>query len=261
MKQAAIHDYLYKYFKSNNCEILENHHSQLKVKLTVDLDKLLMNRPFYWHYMEKINQQPETAVLTFKTDPKDEGDGEFIHFGSPRLHQIFQSAQQLAPFIRLFHIVPALENKSIALKPWLGLNIKVSYQCDVKKDRILSLGLQLINGTLIDQFQSLLESLPLTPKIPDYCYTLQPLIRPLSGIRRIESYLVTMLKGETHDWASDAIRRWEHDLHLLDQFYDEEEKPETYHSEKEALKSQYEPKIHVQFINGGLFYLHDSAFS
>ena len=54
--------------------------------------------------------------------------------------------------------------------------------------------------------------------------------------------------------------RWEKDLNLLEHFYeDDEEKAESYEAEKEALKDQYEPKIVMSIINGGIFYLSDQA--
>ena len=56
--------------------------------------------------------------------------------------------------------------------------------------------------------------------------------------------------------------RWNHDLQLLEHFYkDVEEKSETYFSEKEALKAQYEPNIHISIINGGLFYLTEQTLT
>ncbi|MEH7657168.1 YqhG family protein, partial [Bacillus velezensis] len=46
---------------------------------------------------------------------------------------------------------------------------------------------------------------------------------------------------------------------LLDQFYEQtEEKPEEYHLEKQALKALYQPKIHIQIENGGLFFLQSN---
>lgn len=45
-------------------------------------------------------------------------------------------------------------------------------------------------------------------------------------------------------------------MNLLDQFYaDQVDKPETYEIEKKALIDQYEPKINIEIINGGLFTL------
>lgn len=58
MQQQEIHSYLLKYFQANDCEIIENNSGQLTVQLTIDLDKRLMNRPFYWTYIEKTGEPP-----------------------------------------------------------------------------------------------------------------------------------------------------------------------------------------------------------
>ncbi len=98
--------------------------------------------------------------------------------------------------------------------------------------------------------------LKLTPKIPDYSFTLSPLIMPKSGVVRIENYLRRELEQEDDHWAEEARKRWQKDLDLLEHFYkDSEEKGESYLIEKQALQEQYEPKINISIINGGLFYL------
>ncbi|GGE46677.1 hypothetical protein GCM10011391_26900 [Pullulanibacillus camelliae] len=261
MEQAAIHDYLYHYFKAGGCDILENRPGFLKIKLTVELDKLLMNRPFYWHYIEKLGQQGDTQVLALKTNSEEE-EGEFIHFGSPRLHQIFQSAKTLSPSIRLYEALTPKSGQT-PLYPWLGLNVKVSYCSDWKRDYILSLGINLVNGAIVKAFQESVAALSLTPKIPDFCYTLSPMIKPINGLYRLERVVEGLILDDKHDWATDAMERWEADLQLLTQFYEDYEGEEditaVFEQEKQALKEQYEPYVKVSIINGGLFYLGPDA--
>ncbi|MCQ2011321.1 YqhG family protein [Sporolactobacillus sp. STSJ-5] len=259
MQQAEIRDFLIRFFSSSDCSLLPvQNQSQLKVKLTKQMDKLLMNRPFYWHYIEQIGADAETATLTFRfNDQSDEG--EFIHFGSPRLHQIFNTAEQMGRYIRLYQVVSS--QASPALEPWLGINMKISYQCDLKKDRLISIGLQMVNGTLIEGFQSMLGKLELIARLPDYCYTLSPLITVKSGIQRIERFIASELETEPFEWADQASERWKKDEDLLDAFYEQaEKKPERYNQEKKALEEQYKPRINVRLINAGLFYLQSSTF-
>ncbi len=260
MLQHEIHTFLTRYFIANECEILEDAAGYLDVQLTTQLDKELMNRPFYWHYLEKTGGVPNPAKLTLITDQtKVSSDlkGELIHFGSPRLHQIFQTTNKLAGYIRLYENVKQSSGAGNApLHPWLGMNLKISYLCDQTRDVVLSVGLNLINGMIIDHFQEKLESLPLTPKIPDFCFTLSPIIKPKSGITRIKQTIQSVIDNDDHIWAEKAIERWNQDLSLLDHFYEDiEVKPEPYEVEKQALKEQYEPKVSVSIINGGLFYL------
>ncbi|MED4204389.1 YqhG family protein [Neobacillus mesonae] len=262
MQQQEIHNFLVQYFKANDCPILENKPGFLTVQLTIALDKELMNRPFYWHYLEKTGGTPNPMKLTLITNQKEAPDqlkGEIIHFGSPRLHQIFASSKNLARYIRLYENHQHGQRQT-PLLPWLCLNVKISYQCDRKRDEFKSIGLQLINGAMVENFHDRLLNIPLTPKIPDYSFTLSPLVRPKSGIQRIENYLKTDIMKEDHTWAEEARKRWEKDLQLLDHFYEDiEEANESYDTEKKALQDQYEPKINITFINGGLFYLTEKA--
>lgn len=263
MQQQEIHQFLENYFRANGCEIVENEKSYMTVQLTVELDKELMNRPFYWHYLEKTGGVPNPMKLTFITDQQKASEnlkGEIIHFGSPRLHQIFQSTKNLAGYIRLYENHQIVTGQHVPLRPWLGMNVKISYQCDRKRDIFKSIGLQLINGQMVDNFHDRLLQLQLTPKIPDYSFTLSPLIMPKSGVSRIENVLRNEIEQEEHQWAVEARKRWDQDLKLLEHFYEEaEEKGETYENEKQALQEQYEPKVKISIVNGGLFYLTDKA--
>lgn len=262
MQQQEIHNFLIHYFQANECEVVENGRGFLTVQLTIELDKELMNRPFYWHYLEKTGGIPNPMKLTFITNQDSAPEnikGETIYFGSPRLHQIFESTKNLAGFIRLYenhrHI-----NKQTPMLPWLCMNVKISYKCDRKRDIFKSIGLQLINGQMVEDFHDRLLQISLTPKIPDYSFTLSPLVKPRSGMSRIENYLKSVIEADDHTWADDARKRWDQDLQLLDHFYEDvEEQNESYETEKRALQEQYEPKIQISFINGGLFYLTDKA--
>jgi len=263
MQQQEIHHFFERYFQANDCAILRNEPGFITVQLTVELDKELMNRPFYWHYLEKTGGIPNPMQLTLITNPQiapKDIKGERIHFGSPRLHQIFSSTKNLAGYIRLYENGQQSTNNHTPLKPWLGVNLRISYQCDRKRDVYKSIGLQLINGIMVDDFHEKLLKLTLTRKIPDYTFTISPLIMPKSGILRIEKLLKDEIDQEDHTWAEEAKKRWQKDLTLLEHFYEDmEEKGDVYELEKTALREQYEPKITISVINGGLFYLTDSA--
>lgn len=257
MQQESIHNYLKKFFTRNNCEIIEDSNHHLNIQLTIDMDKKLMNRPFYWHYLEKTGGTPNPMTLTLITNQNncdDDIKGEVIHFGSPRLHQIFDSTKKLGSFVKMYEETNQIAK--IPLNPWLGINYKISYISDKKKDIIVSLGINLVNGKIIDNFQEKINDYYLTPNIPDYSYTLSSLIKPESAVLRLENLIDSIIDNDKHNWANEAKNRWETDLNLLDSFYqDIEETPESYLLEKDALKEQYEPRIDVSVINGGTFFL------
>ncbi|SDY55401.1 protein YqhG of unknown function [Evansella caseinilytica] len=259
MNRTEIHRYLKQFFLENDSPILEESDSHLHIQLSVAMDKALMNRPFYWHYIEKIGGQPAPYQLTLITDAEKADEsikGEKIHFGSPRLHQIFQTATQLGRYALLYEAVSPAGN-SLPLKPWLVLNGNISYCCDHKKDRFFSIGLSLITGEMINDAAEQLKNKQFQVQIPDYCFTISPVIMPEAGLERIRKYFIQQLEQEAHIWAEEAVERWKADEELLEAFYDgEDEKPDSYYQEKEALRAQYEPKIDIDIINGGLFYCH-----
>lgn len=265
MQQRDIHEFLTYFFIANGADILVNHDAYIRVQLTVELDKQLMNRPFYWHYLEKTGGEPNPTVLTLITDPEhtpEEVKGEIIHFGSPRLHQIFQATKKMAGYIRLYENAPIRMGQQIALHPWLSTNIKVSFVCDRKRDILFSLGLHLLTGTIVENFHDKMFNYSLTPVIPDFSFTLSPLIMPKSGVSRLDRYVRLQLEKEDHEWAERAIQKWDKDLTLLQHFYEgTEDKQENYELEKTALQEQYEPHIQISIMNGGMFYLSEKELS
>ena len=109
--------------------------------------------------------------LTLITNPEnEENDGELIHYGSPRSSN-FSNDKRIRLYIRLYEEVRHSGATHTPLHPWLGVNIKVSYQCDRKRYPPL-IGIHLISGTMIANFHETLTKIKLTPKIPDFCFTL-----------------------------------------------------------------------------------------
>ena len=51
---------------------------------------------------------------------------------------------------------------------------------------------------MVEDFHDQLLRIQMTPKIPDYSFTLSPLIKPGSGITRIENYLKNNIERENH---------------------------------------------------------------
>lgn len=253
MQQQEILQYLKRFFLATGCKTTVKD-TTLFTTLTIDLDKKIMNRPFYWHYLEKIGGNPSYTTLAL-TINKDNIEDELVHFGSPRLKQIFDVTSELGGYIRLYEQSPN-QFTEIPLLPWLMLNGTISYICDHKREIMYSYGINLLTGELVDDFYSKVTKLNLTPKIPDYCFTLSPLIKISSGMNRIQEYIKQTISKENHNWAKEAKNRWENDLTLLEKFYQGiDDLPKSYEIEKQALNNQYEPRIQVNILNGGIFYL------
>src|SRR5690625_2175179 len=182
----SLSQFLANYFEAHHCHVKVTNKYQLTINLTEEMDKAIMNRPFYWQYMSTTGQQGEPLTLSLKTKniETDTDDVELIHFGSIRLHTIFDQLRQSARFVRLVENVATQTNTM--LFPWIRNNIIISYEEMQKKDELFSIDLQLVNGTIVRNMMEHLMKRPLSEQISNYCYTISPLIKLQSGFNRMK---------------------------------------------------------------------------
>ncbi|SHF60564.1 YqhG family protein [Ornithinibacillus halophilus] len=251
-----LDQFLYDYFNAHQCEVVDQIDGRLTVQLNEKMDRALMNRPFYWHYIKKMGQPGDPMKLTLITDHEDaESQGEKIHFGSPRLQQIWNHLRDNERFTRLFQVIHTTTNT--ALHPWLVVNVKLSYIGKHKKDELFSIGLNLVNGIMKTEMMEQLEKHEFQLKVSDYCYTISPIIKLSSGFKRIEAVLEDYIKNQEHQWADQSLKELDNEMKLLNHFYETntEEEKEQMEKELQEIKERYTPKVHISIINGGLFYL------
>lgn len=254
-----LYDFLHEYFTTYNCEVITENQTEMTVKLTRELDQVLMNRPFYWHYMDKIGREgePMSLYLDTSTEKKD-NNKEWIHFGSPRLQQIFHHIKQNARYTVLYEETGG--NAKTALHPWLVTNIMVHYCGKQKKESIHSIGLQLINGMMKSNMMESIESLSMVRRMSDYSFTISPIIMPLSGFRRVFHYLENQLLEEDLDWAKESTNALNEEIQLLEYFFNQQdENHDIFEKEKERLTERLQPHIEIEIINAGLFYLTEES--
>ncbi len=263
MNQVEVRQYLERYFDAHQANYVEKTPDYFSVQLPIEVDKDLGNRPFYWTYVERLNLEPQPMFMNFifhSEKVPQNFRGEKITFGSPRLLQFFSSALRHGQYIRLYEhtdkrITPQGNNP---LLPWLGVNIRVSMICDVKKDRLLSLGFNLVHGTIVDSFLSTLNNKECKQVMPDFAYTIPPIFSIESAMGKIEGYIHQQIQQEDQSWAHQARERLSREMSLVEHFYVEnskEQKTEEKEKRLEELRWQFEPRIEVDIINGGLFYL------
>ncbi|MFD1850612.1 YqhG family protein [Oceanobacillus bengalensis] len=258
MAIANLNQFLHDYFSFHHCEIIENNDGVLRVQLTEEMDRALMNRPFYWHYVKKMGNKGEPMKLTLITNPnkREEEKGEWIHFGSPRLHQLINHLKENEKYTKLFQKINVTHNT--ALYPWLVVNIKVSYKGKYKKDEVISIGLHLVNGKMRLEMMDHLKEIPLQSTISDYCYTISPLIKLQSGYLRIEKVISNYIENQEHTWAEESLHALNEELNTLRHFYHADDNEEQMNKEIEEIKERYQPVISFEVINGGIFYLAES---
>jgi len=288
MDQTWVRNYIEEYLTIHQCDFIEKAPSHFQVKLSIDVDKDLTNRPYYWTFIDRTGTEPETLTMNFIFDPDHAPDirGEVVKFGSRRLQQIFQSAKQRGKIVRLYQQTQNLPNarfrnhqkdKISNLNPWLGVNYKIEFISDKKKDLFLSLGINLGNGKMKNNFLNLIKNTHLTPVLPSNVSTIPPFLTFREAKLQLEEWILGEIDKEDFTWAVQAKQRLEQELEQIEKFYqsyasefedykNEEEKNEiqknrTLDKDKRIneIKWQYSPKINVQPINYGIFYLEQSV--
>lgn len=258
MHSTEIHTYLHRFFKENNCEVLHGNEHYLTVQLTIDMDKRIMNRPFYWRYIESVNETPNPAQLTLITDMEQVQHGmkgEVIHLGSPRLHQLFRVTKEMGQFVKMYERLVEV-NKQMVLTPWVGVNYKVSFISHQTKEMLYSLGINLMTGAVVKDFQEAISLRDMTERQSEHVFHLPYIITPVRALDRLDAVITQVIENEDLTWIDEAEKRWKKDLAVLDYFYEEQEqKPESYENEKRAMEERFKPRMTVDIVNGGLFYL------
>lgn len=259
MTDQEVYDFLTRYLTLKGCTILEQTSSHITVRLSEEADREIMNRPYYWLYVDRTGVPAEPITITFYFDPAttfaDNRRAELVHLGSPRLHYIFQSCHKQGQFIRLYEQTEPRPNVKRPLTPWLCLNYTISFVCDQKRELFYPLGFNLINGEIIAPFDEYLQTYRLTPKIPDYSFTLTPIFSLGSAVMRIETHLSDYLRQMDHSWARAAKKRLEEERALIRSFFENDENKKEILAKRIQELDEYEPRIEVAPINVGLFYL------
>ncbi|MFG6148539.1 YqhG family protein [Halobacillus sp. B23F22_1] len=261
MNNARHYNFTKSFFELNGCLITEKKPKHMTIKLTKEMDEALMNRPFYWHYMKKMNREGEPLSLSFKDiSLGDEEEGIFLHAGTPKLQQIYQVALEKGYTTRLYEKINS-PSQNLALHPWLCINAKLTFRGKQSKDLLLSLGLNLINGSLIHEAMNKFLGVSLTSNISDYTFPMTPLIRLESGYNRILQNIENYLHELDTEWADQSLSQLNYEQKLLESFFQSGDvDPEQYEKELEQLHIRYQPRIQLSVANGGLIYLtHETS--
>jgi len=249
MQQQQVRQFVERYLASFSAHIVESHPDYLTVKLPVDVDKDIGNRPFYRSWIEKMNipyHQPLVLTFAFHPDRLPEGlRAEYLHLGAARMQQIFASTKKHGRFLCMYEQkagTASASRRSTPLVPWLGINLKVSLLCDKRRDILLYLGINLHNPRVVRDFTSFLFRLPLTPTIPDYFYTLDRRITVAQALQMAEQEVAEVLRQEDQAWAEEARARLQEELAILEAYYAELARREPESAEGNAEEAAEEER-------------------
>lgn len=250
MQPSQIQNYLYTFFQENHCEIIARDEFSLHVQLTIEMDKKIMNRPFYWRYIESVNETPKPAKLFLTADSRQQA-GEAVHFGSPRLHQLFAAIHEMGRFVKMYEQAADCIN----LTPWLAVNYKASFTSHQTKEILWPLGINLLTGAIYDDFHKTLVNRDLAPQLTANAFPVPYIIPPPKALGKLDAAVKQLIEKEDSSWADEALRRWKKDLAVLDYFHEGQEQAENYELEKQAMQERFEPRVVIEVLSGGLFYL------
>src|SRR5690625_4120463 len=252
-----LNTFIYKFFSENQCEIIEKEQGVLQVQLTEEMDKQLMNRPFYWHYIKNTNQIGEPLSVTFITNTnKRDQKGEWIHFGSPRFQQIIKQLQLTGKYTKLYEQLYSI--KQTPLFPWLLLNIKIIYKGIFSREELFSIGLNLVSGKMVTEKMELIKNKSFHEQIPDYCYPMTPIITLESGFNRIMNVFDHYLNSQDHQWAIFSMQKYTEEIKLINNYFKDYDSIKDKDRILTETKKRYQAVVTIQVVNGGLFYLSES---
>lgn len=252
-EQNAI-PFLTTFFTNHDCHVTSVNEEAIEVQLTEKIDRAIMNRPFYWHYIKGTGQKGQPQTLTFSTKRTDNAHQmEIIHFGTPRMNDICRYLESSSRFIRIFEQVQV--SRQTLLHPWLNINIVISYKGRQLKEEVISLGLNLINGVIVEEMMEGLQSKQFDSFISPHCYTVTPIIKINSAFLRIEKYIDDHLKKKNYAWVKDSLLLLKEELLLLAHFYEDKHQKALLVQEIIELHKRLRPELSLQIINAGLMYL------
>jgi hypothetical protein len=194
---------------------------------------------------------------------------DVVTYGSRRLEQIFDVARNKGKYVCLYED-PAREQKQarayMQYSTWLCVNWKVEFICDMKRDELHSLGINLASGEIVEQFHELLLNKKLTPRLPEHVHTPRRSYTLAKAVSMLEQLLEKKIKKYDHSWADEARERLTEELERIDSYYesllkpieDEEAKQkaeEQYNNRKAEIEWQYTPRVEVNAINCGIFHI------
>ncbi len=293
MNTEWVRNFVENYLDIHQCHFIEKHPAYLQVKLSVDVDKDLTNRPYYWTFVERTGTEPETMTMNLIFDSEKAPTdirGEEIHFGSRRLQQIFHSTKKRGRIVRLYqvpinpipkyrqHQQPQIKGPIQTLHPWLGINYKIEFLSDKKKDILLSLGINLANGEMKENFLNHLRKIELTPVLPFNVSASRPFLSVREAALQLEEWVLHEINKQDFHWAIEAEARLQEELEQIENYYQSlphEKSDEGFDEEKnkqdndieekavekerriEEIKWQYSPRVKVMPINFGIFYLNE----
>lgn len=235
-----------------NCNILSEEKDSITVQLTKEIDKAIMHRPYYWTYMETIQQEGIPQKVCFTTNDKT-ANGYTLQYDTPLYNRTMSWLQKNTVYGVYYEAIHT--NTETMLYPWLLLNVKIGYEGKIHTEEIISIGLQLIHGIIEFHMMEKLAEKSLQEKPNDYCYTIAPIISVLNGYKQMDKAINQYLESKSYEWAMTSY----HEMKLEEKIWEKHD-TNILNNEKAAMYKRLQPKIHVEVLQGALIYIRNNQF-
>jgi len=140
-------------------------------------------------------------------------------------------------------------------RPFILVNYTLSYQTDELYEELVSLGLDMVSGTITPDFLRALGDAEAYPGAPETgveapCYSLE------EAFALLHQYLNQVVQARDPRWIDEARARYEEELTCLYQYYQEDQRDfADFHSRALDLYDKFRPRVLVRLVNVGLLYL------
>lgn len=190
-----------------------------------------------------------------------------VTYGSRRLEQLFGIVRSKGRFVQMYEDVKAPRGAPPGVcQTWLAVNYKVEFLCDMKRDELHSLGISLMTGEIVEDFDETLAALALTPRLPPNTLVQRPVWSLKRAAGALEKHLERELRSYNHDWALQARERLDDELARVDAYYGEllptigepehrEAAEAQYEARKKEIEWQYAPRVEANVVSAGVFHL------
>jgi hypothetical protein len=289
---SQIQAFCRRYFQEVGAPILREEPEYMQVQLPRDVDKELIDRPFYWKWVETMGQEVEPTILhlVFKPDRKvpDVTRLHYVGLGNTHLERIFQSCRNRGRIVRLFEAETTKGDATRGVSRWIPYfvaNVKISYLSDSRRDVFACDAVDMETGTILHGVWEQLIQRHLVAHLPGSVPPGQgnsarhPTIRglPLNDTERwkllcqtawedLKDAIREAIETDDHTWANVASAGLEADRKQLETYYDHllqgaktPEEIAAYETERatriQELVWRRQPRIQIAPFSVGLFFL------
>lgn len=255
------------YFQAVQAELVYSSHEYREYRLPRDVDKELTDRPFYWMWAEKTNQEivPTVLRLSFTEEAqhrenerlKREAEAErakriltevermffrpptaeLVNLGCFRLEKIYESVDRRGRFAC---VQPKKDCGTYDTVPWLMTNGLIALRCDSIQQTWFSIGICLDNGDIVPSFYEKLKQIQMIPASPtDLLRNANISIN--AGLAKLREKIQQEAVHGPHAWAVEAEQRLHAELRQLDTYYNSLQ-PELNPNERELMAIEHNRK-------------------